>query len=480
MEEPMDKYKKLAGNTLIFAIGSFSSKLLVFFLTFLYTWLLPPGDYGEADLITQAANLISPIAMLAVNEAVIRFVMDKTVSRKAVFTAGLATTLGGAAILMACLPLVGLMPILSPHLPLIFAFVLSNNLRSLCAAFCRGSGYVRLYAVDGVIATITTVFFNILFLAVFKMGFTGLVAGTVAANMLSVAFYFVTARLHRFMAPRMLRRDVFRSMYRYCVPLIPTTLFWWITNVSDRYLIELYLGRELTGLYALASKIPALLTLASAIFYQAWLLSAVSEFDQPEEHGRFYSRVTQTYFSLIFLAGAGLMLITRPVMFLLSLTNAAYASAYTYVPFLILSEVFSTFVTFFGAFYAAAKKNLMVPVTIFIGAAVNIVLNIWLIPTHGPQGAAFATFVSYLLVFLVRLVDVRRFVQLKISYGAVAASLLLLGAQGYFVYRSDVVGYTAQLALVLLMLLANLRHLLPLIRSILSRARALLTRQPAD
>lgn len=32
-DDAVDKYKKLLSNTLIFAIGTFSSKLLVFFLT---------------------------------------------------------------------------------------------------------------------------------------------------------------------------------------------------------------------------------------------------------------------------------------------------------------------------------------------------------------------------------------------------------------------------------------------------------------
>ena len=33
----MDKYKTLALNTVIFAVGSFGSKILLFFLTRLYT-----------------------------------------------------------------------------------------------------------------------------------------------------------------------------------------------------------------------------------------------------------------------------------------------------------------------------------------------------------------------------------------------------------------------------------------------------------
>ena len=47
----MDKYKKLATNTLIFAIGTFSSKILSFLLMPYVTRMLGTGDYGSADLI---------------------------------------------------------------------------------------------------------------------------------------------------------------------------------------------------------------------------------------------------------------------------------------------------------------------------------------------------------------------------------------------------------------------------------------------
>ena len=53
----MDKYKKLLSNTIIFAIGTFASKALVFLLMPLYTRVLTNEQYGSADLIVQTANL---------------------------------------------------------------------------------------------------------------------------------------------------------------------------------------------------------------------------------------------------------------------------------------------------------------------------------------------------------------------------------------------------------------------------------------
>ena len=70
----MDKYKKLASNTIIFAIGTFSSKILSFLLMPFVTRMMTTGSYGAADLIQQTGNVIIPIAFLCVNSAALRFI----------------------------------------------------------------------------------------------------------------------------------------------------------------------------------------------------------------------------------------------------------------------------------------------------------------------------------------------------------------------------------------------------------------------
>ena len=67
----MDKYKRLLSNTVIFAIGTFSSKLLVFLLMPLYTWALNPTELGTADLIIQTGNLLLPLVSLGIINAII-------------------------------------------------------------------------------------------------------------------------------------------------------------------------------------------------------------------------------------------------------------------------------------------------------------------------------------------------------------------------------------------------------------------------
>ena len=86
----MDKYKKLAQNTAIFAIGSFGSKILLLLLTRLYSANIAPDDTNTKALLEQTANFIIPIFTFSIAQAVIRYGLDREYDKKEVFTSAAA------------------------------------------------------------------------------------------------------------------------------------------------------------------------------------------------------------------------------------------------------------------------------------------------------------------------------------------------------------------------------------------------------
>ena len=73
-----DKYSKLAGNTLIFAISSFSSKLLTLIVQPFLTYAMAEiSDLGLSKILSQYANLLIPFVSMGMSNAIIRFGLDK-------------------------------------------------------------------------------------------------------------------------------------------------------------------------------------------------------------------------------------------------------------------------------------------------------------------------------------------------------------------------------------------------------------------
>ncbi len=457
----MDKYKKLASNTLIFAIGTFSSKILSFLLMPFVTRMMGTGDYGAADLVQQTVNVLIPIVTLQINSAALRFSLDKAKNKADVLTVGVRTTIIGFGVFLLFAYPISLIKIndfvLGDYIILVIAFVLISGFRQLCQQFVRGSGYVKLFAIDGIIATATTLLFTILFLGPLKWGVTGYIAAIIASDACSVIFFVITAKLYRFVKPRLSERDITGQMLKYCVPLIPTVILWWIINVSDRYMVTSFVGSSANGLYTAASKIPNFVILFSQIFIDAWQLSAVDGQENKRERRRFFSRVFRVYSGGVFAVASALILACQLITKIL--VAPSYYESWKFVPILIIATTYSCIVNFLASVYMAEKKSLMALLTALSGAVTNIVLNFVFIPKIGANGAAIATVCAFLVVFITRGANTRRYIKINFQLPIMLCETLILIVQSalMLLMKDGVLLYIVEAALLALMIFMNIR-----------------------
>lgn len=462
----MNKYKTLLSNTLLISIGTFGSKILVFFMVRFYTGYLTPSDYGTADLITQTANLLFPVISLGITDGVFRYALDNLRGRRSIFTVGFTVITAGALMFLLIIPLLNLVDEFKGYIWLIVIYTMASCYHSLCSQFIRARGNTALFAVQGIINTALVIILNILFLAVLKIGITGYVLSVVLADFLCTVFLFVKERLWTQFTPHP-RRAAFYKMLRYSIPLIPATIFWWITSVSDRYMVNGFIGSTANGIYSVSYKIPTVLTIVSSIFMQAWQFSAVTEsHGDRREHVDFFTNVWRSFQAVMFLAGSFIIAFAKPAIKLLS--TEEYYSAWQYVPLLSVSMIFTAFVSFTGTVYVVTKQSGISFLTAMAGAVVNIVLNLLLIPSPlGVQGAAIATFVSYFAVFIIRAVNARKYIPFKLYGGRVAINTVLILFQTVFMV-ADLKGWIAVQAVCILLLIAvNFKFILACVYKIL-------------
>lgn len=468
----MDKYKKLATNTLIFAIGTFSSKVLSFLLMPFVTRMMGTGDYGAADLVQQTANVLIPIVFLQINSAALRFALDKNSNKADVFSVGIRTTLIGFVVFLLFAYPIGLIKIndfkLGDYIILIYAFVLVSGCRQLCQQFVRGCGEVKVFAVDGILATATTLAFNLLFLGPLHWGVTGYIVAIIASDACSIIFLFAACKLWRFVKLKKLNKTLAGEMLRYSVPMMPSIILWWVINVSDRYMVTYFNGSSANGLYTAASKIPNFIIMFSSIFIDAWQLSAVDEYDN-EGKADFFTKVFRVYSGGVFAAASGLIILCQLITKIL--VADSYYESWQFVPILIISTTMSCFVNFLASVYMASKKTIMGSITAFAGAVTNFGLNLLLIPRIGANGAAIATVAAFLVVFVTRAIDTRKYVKIKFNAPIMAIELLLLAVQaGVMIFmKSGLLMYIIEFALVGVMLVLNYKPIIELVNMLLKK-----------
>ena len=453
----MEKYKKLFSNTGIYAIGTFASKFLVFFMLPFYTACLLPEEYGTADLISQTANLIIPFACSGISDGIFRFAMDKNEDKKKVFSSGITVLLVCSAVFLILSPLIGLYPTLQSHVWLVVLYVLAANFHSAVAQYIRALEKTVLFSVGGILGTAITVAFNIVFLLGLDMGVEGYILSVILGDVLVTAFLLPVSGVWRDISFRLADKEKIRQMLKYSIPMIPTTIFWWITSVADRFMIISMKGAEINGLYAAAYKAPTLLTLVCTVFIEAWQLSAVSENDETER-SVFFGKVFAGFQGVLFMAASALVMCSKLVTEILLADS--YYDSWQYIPVLSLAMTYSSLVTFLGSVYMVRKKSIYSFLTAAVGAVVNVVLNFVLIPHWSAMGAAVATFFSYFVVMVIRGINTRRFVRFKLGVPILVFNTAAVVLQGGIMIAEPTWWVPAQLILFAAVLVINGKNIL--------------------
>ena len=471
----MNKYKNLAFNTVVFTIGSFSSKIISLLLNNLYTKHISPPQLYTKNLIETLALFMIPVFTLSMGEAVIRYGLDGTTDKKKVFTTSSALTFSGLLLTAAVVPFIRYIPLFSSvgsYTVLLMIYISTSALRAQCSQFVRARELVKLFSLDGILTTFWLLIFNIVFISHLGMGVKGFMISVILSDLCSSVFLFITAGLWRYIDRKALSPQLGKSMLLFSLPLIPTTVMWTFTGFSDQLFISGMKGEAPAGIYSAATKIPNLVSTLSTIFFQAWNMSAITENDS-EDRNVFYEKVYGAYEAVLFIGAAGLILLVKPVSALLINYSVypEYREAYLYTPLLIAAAIFTCLDLFLASIYTATKHTINAFVTILAAGLSNIALNLLLIPRLGIQGAALATFISYLICFIIRMIDARRFVPFRFSIvTSISGTSLLLAMCAVAIFRPK--GYMIILAVMTAFTAAiSVKPLLPMIKAVLRRVK---------
>lgn len=466
----MNKYQKLASNTLIFAIGSFGAKFLSFILMRLYTGCMTTDGYSTADLLYQTVNVLYPILTLSMADAVIRFGMDKGYNQRQVYTVAVASTLIGLAVFALFSPLLSLIDMYKEYGFLLYVYCYFSCFRQIASNFVRAKGHVKLFAADGIISTLVIVICNVIFLVVLDMGVTGYVLSIIISDIVSIVLLTVLASLHKYLNISYFSKKLFKEMLKYSAPLIPTYVLWWITSASDRWFVISLCGEETNGIYSAAYKIPSLLMMFTTLFYQAWQMSAI-ENRNDSGLAKFYTKIYGAYSSLLMIAAAGVIMLVKPLTYLLVDNDPSknFTFAYHYTPILVIAMVFQCLCQFTSSVYNVKKKSKNSMYTSFIAALVNIIFNFLLIPDYGAYGAAIATASAYAACFVIRIFDVRNLIPFKVSHSRIIVNTIVICYMAFVAIKEPKLMWVQLIVLFIAVTVFNFEAVLSTLRKVLNR-----------
>ena len=420
----MNRYKKLVSDTVLMTIGNFSSKVLVFLMLPIYTYVLSTEEYGVADLFLTTVNLLVPILTFSITDATFRYTFDTNVDQRKNISNSLFCICSSVVLLGPILFILSLWNDSFGKYALFFVFLyLFNALNTCLNNYVRGTDRIKLFVGSSFVYTLLLVFFNILFLTVIRIGLYGYLTAMILAYAGSSIFMLILLKSWKIVRIRYIDIKLFREMIEFSIPMIFSTTAWWAMNSIDKYMLIGWYGIETSGLYVVAQKLPTIISVLSNIFVQAWQISALNAHGE-KDSDKFYTNVYRVYEVGLVSTASLIILFTKPLATIMFQKD--YYSAYIFAPILLLSGVYSCLSTFLQSPFVAAKKSRTLLTTTLVGLLFNILGNAVFLNIMGPMGATYATMIGFCITWLMRLFMSRAFVKIGVDWFRTIVTMILL------------------------------------------------------
>jgi O-antigen/teichoic acid export membrane protein len=429
---------RLTRHSAIYGLGDLVARFLGVLLLPLYTAYLSPSDYGKIEILVAASAVLLVVLRRGVSEGFFRFYFDTPAAthRRTVVRTTFWFTMATATVALV--------------LATAFAEPLSHLLqlgdepdlvRAAAVGLWAQMNYTQLTvvlraeerSVQFMLATLANVLVTIaatvLLVVVLDKGPLGALVGAFAGTL---AVYAVLLVLRRADLGFELDRPLLRDMNRFGAPLIPAALGLWAISFADRWFIAVLEDQSEVGVYSVAIRVASAVLFLQLAFRRAWPAFAYSIEDDHEARKAYAHVLTYVVLVTSWMA-LGLTLLAPWLVRLLTSEPEFYRAADA-VGLLAFSAVAYAGFSVISIGSGRSKRTQGNWIVAGLGALVNVVLCLALIPPYGMVGAAVATLAAYVVLFLGMVVYAGRVFPVDyewrrvITAVAVAAALGALGA----------------------------------------------------
>jgi O-antigen/teichoic acid export membrane protein len=391
--------KRLSGESLVYGLGQVSGRAVNLMLVPILTRVLLKQQFGVAELVNGYSASVLLVLVFGMDAALARFFYEQSdrAARVRMASSSFAFRLAGGVVAAALLaPLAGL---LAAHV--MGGEVYTKYLRigavtlpfTLIVLWCNDLLRVTFQPWKFVALNLTQTALvgglTLYFVLARELGVAGVLYGKWAGDSIAALLGIVLCRHH--LRPQF-DRAILSTMLRFGMPLVPLAFAYGIIGSMDRWSLQHFATLEEVGVYALALKFFAVVTLGVSAFQLAFMPFAYAR-AKDADAPLLYARVLGLYVAVA-ATGALIVGLLAPLGIRLLATRdyAAAAAPAVWLGFAAAAQ---------GAYYVAglgvnlSRRNELL-VWSALGAALFAALgNLLLVPRLGAEGAAIATFAGY-------------------------------------------------------------------------------------
>jgi len=456
-----------------YGISQIINGVTYFVLIVLYTELLPPTDFGKIALIWIFLVIISTLIDGRLNTAFsIRFYkLSKKENIKNIYSIFIYNLVVFFLVYLFFLLFPSLFQIISrvqmniSKLNVIFLLILTMIFGNFYTNILIVDKKPKNYFLIKLLFNVALIVSSLVYLVILKVGYMAyfeayLISYFIVA-LVGLRFFIVNYKPYK----NVLSLIRLKELLKIGLPLVPTGLLLMLLTWADRYILNLYFGLAIVGIYTVGYRFSGIIdSFIIAPFGQALSPILFQQFAQsPKEYKRTLSRVFKYYW----LITAGIVIAYFSILkeVFIFFVGQKYMDGYNIVAIVLFGIVLWGITNLLGATVIMKEKTHKM---LFITAAsvvFNIILNFLLIPEYGMYGAAVATLLSYMLQFTIVFVYTQKLVFVKYDYGfifkSIFISLFFLASVLYISYSkvNIIVAIISKLSILLLFIFIAYKYL---------------------
>ncbi len=417
--------KKLLNGTAIYFVGNALASLLSLMVLRFITGRIASDEYGLYNLIVTVSNLVTPFVTLQIADAVFKFLIKAKTEdeRKNVFSASITVFIFSFIVIIAGVSLINAFFVKIPHPALVAGYFISTNFYALYHRIVRAFGRNKVYVLCNLTRTFMVLVMQITLISCFNWGVAALLFATICADIIFAMLAETQVHAFRLWSVKSVKFSVFKSMLKFSAPLMPNTALWWLTSSINTLIISDKCGLEATGIYTVANKFSAILSLVTAVFVMSWQELAVAEYGK-KNFKSFFTNTFNMYIVIVITAIVILIPFMKTVFPVL--IDASYYESIKYAPFLLIVSGMSALSGFLAQIFTAQGTTCRNLWTTLVGMGFNIVIVFACVDIIGLWAAVFGSMTAYAVIMILRLLLVSNEFEYKIKFINISISLIML------------------------------------------------------
>ncbi|HEY8517989.1 MAG TPA: oligosaccharide flippase family protein [Candidatus Binatia bacterium] len=425
----LNKFRTLLGHTVIYGLGNYGIKIIGFLLIPLYTRYLTTADYGVMALVSMYTQVMFILMNLGQSTSLFRFYYehDTEEGRERVVAASLWIVIL-FAVPLAAVPFLFNRPLADLILGseswwflmcLGTATVLCKVLLRMPFAIMRANDQSKRYAAWSLARNALGMVLAVVLVAVFHLGATGVVLSQFLAEL--VFCFLLTGVTFRMLRAGFHWQDI-KEQLLFGLPFVPVGAASFTLDLTNRWFLKHYYSTSEVGIFSLGYRFAEILTFVVTAFQLSWP-QFLFRHRKEENAPRLYADMTAYYLALMLFLWLNLA-VFAPELLRIMATPAFYPAA-AVIPIISFALVFDGMGFMFNIGALFSKKTILRTISVTTAAVVNVTLNFILIPRYGMMGAAWATFIGFLVQMSTTLLLSLRVYHVPYRYGRM---LIMLSA----------------------------------------------------